>query len=363
MNQKQTWTVIFVVAAALLTIRSFTGPGMAKVYVEDTRVSLKQSGEKEVDGVMKPVYEAVAPGTDGAIEWTAQSQVPPRVYYAAEAADPSQTAIHLSASRTIGVWVAALLTLFIFSFLYRDNPFYKFAEATIVGVSAAYWMVVGFWDTLMPKLFGSLVPAIVTANFMPGLEGKSDYWILVPAALGIMLLCRLNRGLAAVSVIPLAFIVGTTSGLKFVSYVESDLLAQTASTMKSLLVAAPAIGDQPSTGFSMELSIKQALLFIGVVSGLVYFFFSVEHKGVVGKTARVGVWYLMITFGAAFGFTVMGRIALFAARCEFLFDDWLWLIDPTQNRVVVETAVASVNALVGAMASSPWMPALSALGC
>ena len=48
--------------------------------------------------------------------------------------------------------------------------------------------------------------------------------------------------------------------------------------------------------------------------------------------ARVGIWYLMITFGAAFGFTVMGRIALLAARVEFLFDDWLWLIDPNHLR-------------------------------
>jgi hypothetical protein len=40
----------------------------------------------------------------------------------------------------------------------------------------------------------------------------------------------------------------------------------------------------------------------------------------------------MITFGAAFGYTVMGRIALFAIRLEFLFDDWLWLIDPTDKR-------------------------------
>jgi hypothetical protein len=42
----------------------------------------------------------------------------------------------------------------------------------------------------------------------------------------------------------------------------------------------------------------------------------------------------MITFGAAFGYTVMGRIALLAGRLEFLFDDWLWLIDPTGRRVI-----------------------------
>ena len=46
-----------------------------------------------------------------------------------------------------GFWVtfAAFLTLAIMSFLYRDNPFYKFAEHLFVGVSAAYWMCMGFW--------------------------------------------------------------------------------------------------------------------------------------------------------------------------------------------------------------------------
>ncbi len=49
---------------------------------------------------------------------------------------------------------------------------------------------------------------------------------------------------------------------------------------------------------------------------------------------NVGIWMLMITFGAAFGYTVMGRIALLGARLEFLLDNWLWLIDPTGRRVV-----------------------------
>ena len=31
----------------------------------------------------------------------------------------------------MGVWAAAIFTLCIFSFLYRDNAFYKFAEAVV----------------------------------------------------------------------------------------------------------------------------------------------------------------------------------------------------------------------------------------
>ena len=93
-------------------------------------------------------------------------------------------------------------------------------------------------------------------------------------------------------------------------------------------------GINPTTGAvdwagSVGGSAAAILVLVGVLSVLAYFFFSVEHKGAVGRVANVGVWYLMITFGASFGFTVMGRIALLGARFEFLFDDWLWLIDPT----------------------------------
>ena len=55
----------------------------------------------------------------------------------------------------------------------------------------------------------------------------------------------------------------------------------------------------------------------------------------VGKTAKLGIWFLMITFGAAFGYTVMGRIALLAIRIEFLLNDWLWIIDPSQSRILM----------------------------
>ena len=71
----------------------------------------------------------------------------------------------------------------------------------------------------------------------------------------------------------------------------------------------------------------------GILVCTVYFFFSIEHKGAVGTAARVGIWFLMITFGAGFGYTVMGRIALLSGRLEFLYDDWLWLIDPLGKRL------------------------------
>ena len=64
-------------------------------------------------------------------------------------------------STILGAWVAVFLTLGIFSYLYKDNPFYKFAEHLFVGVSAGYWTAIFFWTQIQPNLFGRLFPAKV----------------------------------------------------------------------------------------------------------------------------------------------------------------------------------------------------------
>ena len=63
------------------------------------------------------------------------------------------------------------------------------------------------------------------------------------------------------------------------------------------------------------------IMIIGVLAVLVYFYFSIEHRGAVGAVSRLGVWYLMLGFGAAFGYTVMGRVSLLIGRMNFLFID------------------------------------------
>jgi len=239
-------------------------------------------------------------------------------------------------TRAFMVTMAAFLTLAIYSFLYKDNAFYKLAEHLYVGVSAAYWMCQGFWSTIV----GNLIPRLSegASNFFQQPYQASSwnvaYWI--PVILGIMLLMRLTKNYGWMSRWPLALIVGTTAGLNFVRYLRSDFIVQVSSTF------VPLLGDKelhPWLGFgafvsNLDLSATGQLaalatnwvVFLGVICGIVYFFFSKEHTGVFGRASRVGIWILMITFGASFGYTVMGRISLLVGRITFLFRDWLGLI-------------------------------------
>jgi hypothetical protein len=71
-------------------------------------------------------------------------------------------------------------------------------------------------------------------------------------------------------------------------------------------------------GIDLVGTLSNIILVVGVLCGLVYFFFSKEHTGAFGGAARVGIWFLMVAFGAAFGYTVMARISLLIGRFEHL---------------------------------------------
>lgn len=202
-----------------------------------------------------------------------------------------------------GLWLAAFLTLGIYSFLYRDNHWYKLSEAIFIGVSAGYWVVALFWDNFYAK-------------FWLGRENDAMLWI--GAVLGFMMLLRLVPKIGWIARWPLAFIVGATSGLWMMNYLSSNVMMQVRSTIMPLF----------GTGYSASVGgiVGNIVIVGGTFSGLVYFFFSKEHKGAFGKTARVGVWTIMITFGAMFGYTVMSRMSLLIGRIDFLFSDWLGLI-------------------------------------
>ena len=228
----------------------------------------------------------------------------------------------MSWNRTIGVWLAAILTLCIMSFLVGDNPFYKTAEALVVGASAAYWMVYSFYTGIVDKLLVNLWPGLVRSWTTPGLADDYHWhWIyIIPLILSIMLVCRLLPSGGWIARWPLAFIIGATAGFRLLAHLESDFLLQIKGTITSLWAVNAA--DQ----FQFWPSVSAIIILLSVLACLVYFFFSMEHTGLVGKTARGGILVLMVTFGAAFGLTVMGRITLLTERFDFLFKDWLHLL-------------------------------------
>ncbi len=219
----------------------------------------------------------------------------------------------MNAFDVIGIWVAAGLTLMMLSFLYKDNPFFRFGEHLYLGISNAYIVWFLWWTIIRPDFIGR-----VFVNLEPGQPWEPNFTYLVPGILGLIMLARMVPPIAWLSRWALAFVVGWGAGTAIGPTLNSYLLAQVYATFPwvnlSPLVGAPA-------GEFVPALVNALLLFICVFTVLVYFFFSVEHKGLIGRAAGIGIWVLMVAFGASFGSTVMARVSLFVGRARFLVQD------------------------------------------
>lgn len=233
-------------------------------------------------------------------------------------------------SALLGAWVAAFLTIGIFSYLYKDNPFYKAAEHLFVGVSAGYLLSLGFWTQLQPNLFGRLFPAkhydpdtitytiynvlsFFSSSIFPegGIDKGHDQHLtyLIPLALGVMMLLSLIPRFSWMARWGIAYVVGMAAGLKAYGYLNSNVLGQIKGTAVNLLDF-----SLPIFSLSSPSIFNNIIIFVGTICGLLYFYFSKEHKGLLGKASKIGIYFLMISFGASFGFAVMGRISLLIGR-------------------------------------------------
>lgn len=216
---------------------------------------------------------------------------------------------------TISIWVGAFITLCCFSFLIKDNPFYRFAEHLFVGVSAGYYFsIISFHQVLKPNLLAKLTPTLFATG--KAAAEAPDYSLIIPGILGLLMLFRLSGTYSWVSRFTVAFVMGVSTGLGIVYSTQQYLIPQVAKAIRPIVVA----GD-------FFQSFSNLVLVVGSIACLFYFFFSTDHRGpVYGNVARVGIWYLMISFGAAFGATVMGRISLLIGRFQFLLSDWLGIV-------------------------------------
>ena len=206
----------------------------------------------------------------------------------------------------IGIFLAGALTLAIFSFLYKDNPVYKFAEHLFVGTSAGYWFVYNYFNVFKPNVEVAWKEAV----------GFWDYFhVVIPVLLGILMLMRLIPSVSWISRWAMAFSVGMTVGFNTITELQTNVLQQIGATLS------PFASLHFNNG-GLGASVNAIIILLAVLAALVYFFFSKEHTGGYGHIAKVGIWVLMITFGASFGYTVMARISLLIGRVQFLQTDW-----------------------------------------
>jgi len=200
------------------------------------------------------------------------------------------------------IWVGAVLTLFIFSFLYKENPFYRFAEHLFVGIANGY-SITFTWHRI-------LVPALID----PVAHGQR-LWLIAVAFIGALYFTRFIPKISWLVRIPIALVLGYYSGAYIPREIDASIIQQTRATILTR-----------GSFIDWQQGLWAVLILIGVVATVSYFFFSRERKGIIKPLSYIGIVFIMLGFGASFGYSVMARISLFIGRVQFLLRDWLGII-------------------------------------
>lgn len=215
-------------------------------------------------------------------------------------------------SGPIGVWIAAILTIMVYSFLLGDNPLFALAEHALVGTAIAYAAIVSVHSVLIPRLY------------VPLAQGNWVY--LIPLVLGVLLLAKVRTWTAPLGNVSTGFLIGVGAALAISGALLGTVWPQVSGTIVTL---APADYD------GWPGLVNAIIIAFGTIATLLYFHFSrggTSRAGrlsaaLVASGAKVGGLTIMVAFGAIFASLVMSRASLFIGRMQFLLDDWLHVIN------------------------------------
>ena len=223
------------------------------------------------------------------------------------------------------VFLGGIATLAIYSFLYRENPFYRSFEHMYIGIATGLGLVISMERFIWPKLLSPILHAAPESYATPpqwvaqGAELTSHapyrYAILLyllPMAFGLGYYTIFSRKYSWVSRIVISFSLGYGGGLAFKGFF-AEFVPQVVSSFKPLYVPGNWVAGVNNLVFTVTL-----------VCVMTYFFFSFEHdKPVIRQASTGGRWLMMISFGAFFGATIMARMSLLIERLQFFIVDWL----------------------------------------
>lgn len=202
----------------------------------------------------------------------------------------------------IKLYIQVILTLLVFSWIYKETFLYRIAEHIFVGVGVGHYFV-----QAIDNIYKYGILDIMSGNFLS----------IIAIGIGILYWSRYLKGYTWLERIPVAVLVGFGIGMTMRTVVQANLVNQIRSTILPLL---------PNTNVTVYKAINNWLVLILAASGLIYLAFTrSEETKTLKIPTTLGRWALLAALGAGFGGAVMGRITMYLDRLIFLLNTFLGL--------------------------------------
>jgi hypothetical protein len=214
---------------------------------------------------------------------------------------------NMSIPDLVGVLLGFTFTLFVFSYAWGDNPFFRIATNIFVGVAAGYATVVTIYNIIIPQLITPLLS-----------DNRSEMILavvyLIPSAL---LLTKISPQLSQIGNPAMAILVGIGAAAALGGAVTGTLAPQVSATIHI---------------FEDQNLANAGIILIGVLATLIYFQFGIAKNteksstraGIIQGIGWVGQVFIAITFGALFAGVYFAALTALVERLSYI---WIFIRD------------------------------------
>ncbi len=233
-----------------------------------------------------------------------------------------------TAYNRVGAWIGALCVVAIFSYLYKENKFYRVFEHILLGVSIGLSAGVVIYQQLYMKWYVTMVDN----GFVKLFKGEGDLssevifscCYLFPGIVGMLWYFQYSKKYIWLNRIALGITAGAAAGLGIKGTIITNW-PQITGTFKNFLVLSN-VSPHIDPLERWRISFESFLILLIVCCVIYYFFFSFKRESDVSKApANMGRMFLMISLGAFFGNTFLTRVVILIDRIQFIVGDWLMI--------------------------------------
>jgi|YNPNPStandDraft_1061719.scaffolds.fasta_scaffold15528_2 hypothetical protein len=217
-----------------------------------------------------------------------------------------------SQAEFFGAVLGLLFTVALLSYLLGDNPLYRLALHTFIGVAIGYAALVVLYQVLVPRLIAPL------ASSDPMVVGLAS----VPLVLFIFLIFKLSPRTAVLGNISIAYLIGVGAAVSAGGALTGTLLPQIRGAWVSLLPG------------SLGVLFSNLIILVGTVTTLIYFQYWLRGRTPAGEPRHIamtrvliniGKGFLTLTLGVIYGGMILSGIAIFSERLSTL-SDWINIV-------------------------------------
>jgi hypothetical protein len=192
----------------------------------------------------------------------------------------------------IGGFIGTLFIISVMSMLWKDNVFFRFGQAAIMGATVAHYTFMNF-----QSVHNNAIKPIMAGNLL----------FIVPLVLGLLMYSRLRSDVSWLAKYPTSVLVGAGTGVMIAGTLRGQIIDQVKQTVLDAF-----------TGFN------GILIFIGVVTAFSFFIFTKEHTGALGTSVKIGRVFLMISLGANFSGELVWYLTQMIGRLMYILKEFIW---------------------------------------